>query len=72
VFEDTVNPWSFTTHMLGWKGFFYVEKNMDGITINRSVENPVALVRSGLILLGYIVLFLLISIRYFNRKDILS
>lgn len=72
VFEDTVNPWSFTTHMLGWKGFFYVEKNIDGITINRSVENPMALVRSGLILLGYIVLFLLISIRYFNRKDILS
>lgn len=72
VFEQTINPWSFTTHMLGWKGFFYVEKSAEGITINRSVENPAALVRSGLILLGYIFLFLLISIRYFNRKDILS
>jgi ABC-2 type transport system permease protein len=72
VFEETINPWSFTTHMLGWKGFFYVEKTSEGITINRSVENPAALVRSGLILLGYIVLFLLISIRGFNRKDILS
>lgn len=72
VFEETINPWSFTTHMLGWKGFFYVEKTSEGITINQSVENPAALVRSGLILLGYIVLFLLISIRGFNRKDILS
>jgi ABC-2 type transport system permease protein len=72
MFERTINPWSFTTHMLGWKGFFYVEKTAEGATIDRSVENPAALIRSGLILLGYIVLFLLISIRYFKRKDILS
>jgi ABC-2 type transport system permease protein len=72
IFEETVNPWSFTTHMLGWKGFFYVDKNVEGATINGSIENPAALVRSGLILTGYIGLFLLISIRYFNKKDILS
>ena len=72
VFEDTINPWSFTTHMLGWKGFFYVEKNGEGATIAGSIENPAALVRSGLVLVGYIILFLLISIRSFNRKDILS
>ncbi|HRG25692.1 MAG TPA: ABC transporter permease subunit [Chitinophagaceae bacterium] len=72
VFEETINPWSFTTHMLGWKGFFYVDKNVEGATISGSVENPMSLVRSGLILLGYIVLFLAISIRGFNKKDILS
>ncbi len=72
IFEETINPWSFTTHMLGWKGFFYVDKNVEGATINGSIENPAALVRSGLILVGYIGLFLLISIRYFNKKDILS
>jgi ABC-2 type transport system permease protein len=72
IFEETINPWSFTTHMLGWKGFFYVDKNVEGATINGSIENPAALVRSGLILTGYIGLFLLISIRYFNKKDILS
>jgi ABC-2 type transport system permease protein len=72
VFEETINPWSFTTHMLGWKGFFYVEKNAEGATIPGSIENPTALVRSGLVLLGYIVLFLAISIRGFNKKDILS
>jgi ABC-2 type transport system permease protein len=72
VFEETVNPWSFTTHMLGWKGFFYVEKNAEGATINGSIENPAALIKSGLVLLGYIILFLIITVRYFNRKDILS
>ncbi len=72
VFEDTINPWSFTTHMLGWKGFFYVDKNVEGATIDGSIENPSALIRSGLILVGYIFLFLFISIRAFNKKDILS
>lgn len=72
VFEGTVNRWSFTSHMLGWKGFFYVEKNGEGATINGSIENPGALVRSALVLVGYIVLFLFISIRYFRKKDILS
>jgi ABC-2 type transport system permease protein len=72
LFEQTVNPWSFTTHMLGWKGFFYVEKTAEGVTIDGSIENPSALVRSGLILLGYIVLFLTVASVYFKRKDILS
>ena len=72
VFEETINRWSFTTHMLGWKGFFYVEKTAEGITIDRSIENPSALIRSGLVLVGYICLFLFITIRYFNKKDILS
>jgi ABC-2 type transport system permease protein len=82
VFEQTVNKWSFTTHMLGWKGFFYVEKypkgaiingaDMEGVTIRGSIENAGALVKSGFVLIGYIALFLLITIRNFRRKDILS
>lgn len=72
LFEETINPWSFTTHMLGWKGFFYVEKTAEGATINGSIEHPAALIKSGLVLVGYIVLFLTVTIRYFNKKDILS
>lgn len=72
VFEETVNRWSFTTHMLGWKGFFYVEKDMEGATIDGSIENPSALIKSGLVLIGYISLFLFITTRYFKKKDILS
>jgi ABC-2 type transport system permease protein len=71
VFEQTINPWSFTTHMLGWKGFFYVEKTSEGVTINGSVENPMALVRSGAILIGYTLLFVLVAERVYRKKDIL-
>jgi ABC-2 type transport system permease protein len=72
VFQETINPWSFTTHMLGWKGFFYVEKTAEGVTIPGSVENPLSLVKSGLILIGYTTLFLLVAIGVYRRKDILS
>jgi ABC-2 type transport system permease protein len=72
VFEQTINPWSFTTHMLGWKGFFYVEKSADGVTIPGSIENPIALVKSGAILLGYITLFISAAVWAFRKKDILS
>jgi ABC-2 type transport system permease protein len=72
VFKETIIPYSFTSHMLGWKGFFYVVTDADWNTIDGSVENPSALVRSALILLGYIVLFLFITIRYFKKKEILS
>jgi ABC-2 type transport system permease protein len=71
VFEQTINPWSFTTHMLGWKGFFYVEKDIEGATINGSIENPMALVKSGLILLGYTMLFVVVAVWGYRKKDIL-
>ncbi|MCX8018871.1 MAG: ABC transporter permease [Chitinophagaceae bacterium] len=72
LFEKWINPWSLTAHMLGWKGFFYVEKNEEGVTLDGSVENPWAVLQSALILTGYIVLFLMISVYYFRKKDILS
>jgi ABC-2 type transport system permease protein len=71
VFEQTINPWSFTTHMLGWKGFFYVEKDIEGATINGSIENPIALLKSSLILLAYTVLFVLVAVWGYRKKDIL-
>jgi len=72
VFKETIIPYSFTSHMLGWKGFFYVVTDSEGNTIDGSIENPSALIRSGLILLAYILLFLWITIRYFKKKEILS
>ena len=70
-FYDEIKPYLFTTHMLGWKGFFYV-KGQEGETIKGSIENLPAAIRSGLVLVGYAVGFLLISIWYFRKKDILS
>ena len=70
-YDETVKPWLFTTHMLGWKGFFYV-KGDEGVTINGSLENFPAIVKSGLILFAYTTAFLVTATWYFNKKSILS
>lgn len=70
-YDETVKPYLFTTHMLGWKGFFYV-KGHEGVTINGSIEDINSIMKSGLILLAYSALFLLIAIWYFRKKNILS
>lgn len=70
-YDETIKPYLFTTHMLGWKGFFYV-KDLDGVTINGSIENFPAIVKSGLILLGYTTIFLCITVWHFRKKNILS
>jgi ABC-2 type transport system permease protein len=70
-YDETIKPYLFTTHMLGWKGFFYV-KGQEGETVKGSIENLPAVIKSSLVLVGYAVGFLLISIWYFRKKDILS
>lgn len=70
-YDETIKPYLFTTHMLGWKGFFYV-KGVDGVTLKGSIENISSIVKSGAILIGYTVLFLGIAFWYFKRKNILS
>lgn len=70
-FYDQVEPWLFTTHMLGWKGFFYV-KGEEGVTVNGSIENLPAILKSALVLLGYAILFLSVAAWHFKRKNILS
>jgi ABC-2 type transport system permease protein len=69
---DLIRPWLFTSHMLGWKGFFDVQVNGQGEQIIGSVEHPLAILKSAAILLFHIVFFLFASIRIFNRKDILT
>ena len=70
-YDETIKPWLFTTHMLGWKGFFYV-KGEDGVTIDGSIENIAAIIKSAAILLAYTACFLAVAIYYFRKKDILS
>jgi ABC-2 type transport system permease protein len=70
-YDETIKPYLFTTHMLGWKGFFYVKGN-DGVTIDGSINNFSAIVKSALILLGYTMIFLFVSAWYFRKKNILS
>lgn len=72
LYDNTVKPWLFTSHMLAWKGFFYSASNGEGAAIPGTVENMPAILRSLSILLGYIVLFVTTAIVVFRKKDILS
>ncbi len=59
-FFNTLKPYIFTTHMLGWKGFF---------------DEPVhyeSIFRSGVILLLHIVIFVGATVLIFKKKDVLS
>jgi len=70
-YDETIKPYLFTTHMLGWKGFFYV-RGEEGVTIEGSIEHFSQIIKSALILVGYTAVFLAIAVWYFNKKNILS
>jgi ABC-2 type transport system permease protein len=72
LYDNTVKPYLFTSHMLAWKGFFYSKANGDGQAIPGSIENLPAILRSLGVLLCYIVLFVSSAIIVFRKKDILS
>ncbi|MBE7173554.1 MAG: ABC transporter permease [Williamsia sp.] len=72
IYDTTVKPWLFTSHMLAWKGFFYSKSDAEGQAIRGSIENLPAIMRSLGILLGYITLFVGSAVVIFKKKDILS
>ncbi|HVW59630.1 MAG TPA: ABC transporter permease [Puia sp.] len=72
IYDNTVKPWLFTSHMLAWKGFFYSRSDGQGGTIKGSVENLPSILRSLGILLAYIAAFVTTAILAFRKKDILS
>ncbi len=69
---NTIKPFLFTTHMIGWKGFFDVKVTADNESIIGSVQNLGKVMQSAAILVFHIFLFLGISIFVFRKKDILS
>ena len=69
---SSLKPYLFTSHMLGWKGFFDVTVNDQNEQIIGSIENlPAVLISAGILLL-HIIGFLVASILVFRKKDILS
>jgi len=72
LYDRTVKPFLFTSHMLAWKGFFYSRVNPDGTAVAGSIENLRAIGKSSLVLILYITGFLSAAMYIFNRKDILS
>lgn len=72
IYDQTVKPYLFTSHMVAWKGFFYVKATAEGETIKGSIENLPAIMRSLSILVIYTALFAGSAILIFRKKDILS
>ncbi len=72
IYDTTVKPYLFTSHMVAWKGFFYMKSDADGATISGTIQNLPAILRSMSILLIYTVVFVGSAVMIFRRKDILS
>lgn len=72
IYDRTVKPYLFTSHMVAWKGFFYMKSNAEGATITGSIENMPAILRSLSILIIYIALFFSTAVWVFRKKDILT
>jgi ABC-2 type transport system permease protein len=69
---NVVKPYLFTSHMLGWKGFFDIKVDTNNVQIPGSIENLPAVLKSALILLLHIIGFWFASIWVFRKKDIMS
>ena len=72
LYDKTVKPYLFTTHMVAWKGFFYVQSDADNKTIDGTIQNLPAILRSLGILFIYIIGFVGSAIWIFRKKDILN
>lgn len=72
VIEKNVNPWLFTSYLVGWKGFFYIGTDPDNVPIKGSMENWPAVRNSLYILLAHIAVFFGAAVYFFKKKDILS
>ncbi len=69
---NAIKPFLFTTHMIGWKGFFDVRVTADNEAIIGSVQNLNRVLQAAGILVLHIVGLLAASIWVFKKKDILS
>jgi ABC-2 type transport system permease protein len=68
----TLKPYLFTSHMLGWKGFFDIQVSSGGSAMVGSIHNLQAIMKSATILLLHIILFVTLAIVVFRKKDVLS
>jgi len=68
LYDNTVKPYLFTSHMLAWKGFFYSKANGRWAGYSWISENLPAILKKPGILLSYIVLFVTAAIIVFRKK----
>lgn len=72
IYQKYIKPYLFTTYMLGWKGFFYIDSTADGETVKGSIQYLPGILKSLAALLVYIVGLVAASVFIFRKKDILS
>ena len=68
----SMKPYLFTSHMLGWKGFFDIKASADGSAELGSIQNLPGILKSAFILILHIIGFVGAAIVIFRKKDILS
>ncbi|MBS1578806.1 MAG: ABC transporter permease subunit [Bacteroidetes bacterium] len=69
---NKIKPYLFTTHMVAWKEFFDVKVNDANETIRGTVQNADKIIRSSIVLIAHIILFVGASVWVFKKKDVLS
>ena len=69
---NSIKPFLFTTHMIGWKGFFDVKVTADNEAIIGSIQNVGRVLQAAGILVAHIIGFLVASVIVFKNKDVLS
>lgn len=67
-----IQPFLFTTHMVGWKEFFDEKTDANNNVITGSIQNPERLIHSAIILCLHIVLLVSASVLVFKNKDVMS
>jgi ABC-2 type transport system permease protein len=72
IIDKNVKPWLFTSDLVGWKGFFYIQVDDTQTPIKGSLENWPAIRTSLLKLLANIGVLLAVAVVAFRRKDVLS
>lgn len=72
VIDRNVKPWLFTSYLVGWKGFFYIDTDLNGQPVKGSLENWPAIRNSLYILAAHIFVFISIALYSFRKKDIMS
>jgi ABC-2 type transport system permease protein len=68
----SIKPYLFTSHMLGWKGFFDIRATAGNSAVPGSIQNLPAIIKSALILVGHIIFFVGTAVVIFRKKDVLS
>jgi ABC-2 type transport system permease protein len=68
----SMKPYLFTSHMLGWKGFFDIRATDANSAIPGSIQNLPGILRSAFILILHIILFVTAAVVIFRKKDVLS